>query len=344
MSNHKHTFGDMVFSFFRGYLREQRGCSPNTVASYGDSVRLLVEHARKASGARIDGISVEDIDEKVVLDFLNSLERERNNLPVTRNQRLAAIKSFFRFLATQEPELIAVCERICAIPAKSVESGPVDSMSEEQARAIVDAAKPVSLAGTRDRAILLLFHNTGARVQEIADLNVGDLRLKQAPMVQLTGKGGKRRVVPLWPETAEAIEPHLQFRRNEGIESDALILNQKNERIGRFGLAHIVKKHKTIAQEDCESLRNLNVTPHTFRHTTALALARAGVDIVTVKEWLGHADVKTTSMYVEINMRMKREALRKYPPPTLEKQPNLEWKKPDVIKFLRDLGKKKALC
>lgn len=333
------TFGTLIFSFFRNYLLNRKACSPNTIASYSDCIRLLINYYLKQNNKKVEQIVIEDFSADFVLDFLDAIEEKV--LPITRNQRLAAIKTFFRFLAEQEPELIATCEKICAIPFKKTEHKIINSMDERQVRAIINAANPATVNGARDRAILLFLYNTGARVQELVDLNISHLYLEKESIehVLLTGKGRKQRVVPLWKETVEAIQYYLTIRQKCDINSEILFLNRNGSRLTRFGIGYIVDKYTKMAEIKCSSLKRITVSPHVFRHTTALHLIQSDVDIVTVKEWLGHVDLKTTSMYVEINIEMKRKALEKCPPPDTKKDKTKNWKQPEMMKFLHDLSK-----
>ena len=340
------TFGTLIFSFFRNYLLNRKGCSPNTIASYSDCIRLLINYFLKQNNKKVEQIVIEDFSAEFVLDFLDKIEEKV--LPITRNQRLAAIKTFFRFLAEQEPELIGTCEKICAIPAKKTEHKIIKSMEVQQVRAIINAADTTTVNGARDRAILLFLYNTGARVQEIVDLNINELNIEKVNIEQvlLTGKGRKQRIVPLWKETIEAIQHYLNIRQKDDINSEILFLNRDSFRLTRFGIGYIIEKYKKIAEKKCLSLQKMTVSPHVFRHTTALHLIQSGVDIVTVKEWLGHADLKTTSMYMEINIEMKRQALEKCPAPDVKQSNTKNWKQPEMMKFLQELSKVKqsALC
>ncbi len=339
------TLGTLIVNFFRTYLVNQKGVSKNTIASYSDCMYLLIEFCCEHFAVAADRLAVESIDEHVVLDFLDNLERERGNAPSTRNQRLDAIKSFFRFIAAHEPTLVAACERVCAISHKVTETKMVESLCRNEVHAIIDATDPATLKGARDRTLFMLMYNTGARVQELVDLMLDDLQLPAPSQVLLTGKGRKQRIVPLWNQTVDAIRYYCEIRDAARIDFQRLFLNARGKPITRFGISHLVAKYAHIAAAGCPSLRDRTVTPHTFRHTTALHLIQAGVDIVTVKEWLGHADIKTTMQYLEINLEMKRQALEKCPPPdigSLPEQPR--WQRNDILQFLNELSRSAALC
>ena len=340
------TMGTLVMKFFNNYLANERGVSLNTIRSYSDCVRLMLDYTAMRLGLTPDKLSFDAISDTLILEFLNHIETKRENTANTRNQRLAAIKTFFRFLARHEPMMLAACERVCAIRAKTVPHKVMETLDHHEVQAVFKAVKADTVHNARDRALLSLLYNTGARVQELVNLNICDLRMDAPHHVKLFGKGQKERIVPLHPETVENLRQYLDIRANAGISGQAVFLNEKGVRLTRFGVSHIVKERMIGAIIYEPSLIGRKITPHTFRHTTALHLIQSGVDITVVKEWLGHADIKTTSLYVEINIEMKRKALDTFRPPTKLKttpeKPN--WRKPDVIKFLNNISRSTALC
>ncbi len=338
------TFGTIIVKFFRKHLINEKGCSSNTINSYSDCIRLLILYCCKNLNVNADQLNLEDIDKNIILNFLDFIEKERCALPSTRNQRLAAIKTFFRFLALEEPEMLVVCERVCDIKIKKTEHKVVTSMNLEEVTAILNSPGNDSNSDIRDKTILMLLHNTGARVQEIVDIDIINLDLGVAPQVLLTGKGKKQRIIPLWDKTVDLLLLYLNVRQADS-EEKALFLNAKSKRIGRFGIDYIIKKHKKNAEKECPTLAKIKISPHVFRHTTALFLIQSGADIVTVKEWLGHVDIKTTCMYLEINIEMKRVALAKCPAPTTDKaEMSPQWQQPEILDFLENLSKSSALC
>jgi integrase/recombinase XerD len=340
------TTGTLVMKFFHNYLANERGVSTNTISSYSDCVRLLLVYAADRLSLSLDKLSFEQIDDQIILDFLDHLEAKRANAAATRNQRLASIKTFFRFLAHHEPTLLAACERVCAIRAKNVPHKVMETLDSGEVQAIFRGIKADTVHNARDLALLGLLYNTGARVQELVDLDVGDLRLEAPCHVKLTGKGNKERVVPIHKETADDLNRYFQMRADGGVSSKTVFLNGKGSRITRFGVSHIIKARVAAAAMHKESLIGREITPHTFRHTTALHLIQSNVDISVVKEWLGHASIKTTSLYVEINIEMKLRALAAFPPPTRSRtapeRPN--WRKPSVMEFLNNLSRSVTLC
>jgi len=341
----KRTFSHQITRFFASYLANERGASKNTIAAYSDSLRLFIKHLCEKHRKQPEQLDMELFNPEEVLDFLDHLEHDRNNSGSTRNQRLAAIKSFLHFAVREDPESMLQNERIQAIRAKKTDHKPPPSLSVEQVRAILDSIDTTPLIGLRDKALIQLLYNTGARVQEIADLTLSDLRFDSPATATLTGKGRKTRTIPLWEETVQHIQAYLQAREHEGIHSAHLFLNNKREPITRFGIGRRVELHGNNASEKCPSLKGMKLTPHVFRHTTALHLIETGSDITVVKEWLGHADLKTTSQYIEVSVARKREALEKLPPPgSGERGVVPEWKAPGIIEFLLSLSGNRKLC
>jgi site-specific recombinase XerD len=340
------TMGTLIMKFFHVYLANERGLSAHTIHSYSDCVRLLLSFAGERLGLSVDKLSFDGISDSLILDFLDHLEAKRENAPATRNQRLAAIKTFFRFLAHHEPTLLATCERVCAIRAKNAPHKVMETMNNAEVQAIFDGLTADTVHDARDRALLSLLYNTGARVQEVVDLHIGDLRMDAPYHVKLTGKGRKERFVPLHKETVDDLRRHLNMRTEDGITSQALFLNDKHARLTRFGVSHIVKTRTHDAVARAPSLAGRKITPHTFRHTTALHMIQANVGIEVVCVMLGHASSRTTSLYVEIDLEMKRKALEAFPPPAspeaTAETPN--WRNPGILKFLHDLSRPVPLC
>ena len=341
----KPTLSHLITRFFASYLANERGVSQNTIESHGDTLCLLIKHLCRKHSKQPEGLSMEKLDPEAVLDFLDHLEHDRNNSPATRNQRLAAVKSFFHYAARETPEPMLPNERIQAIRSQKSDHKPPPSLTAEQVHAILDAIDTAPLIGLRDKALIQLLYNTGARVQEIADLRMGDLRFESPATVTLTGKGRKTRTVPLWKETIQLIQAYLQAREYDGIHSGHLFLNNKRDPITRFGIGRRIELHGKNAAEKCPELKDMKLTPHVFRHTTALHLIETGSDITIVKEWLGHADIKTASHYVEVSVARKRDALEKLPPPGSGEPVEMpEWKEPGIIEFLTSLSGSRTLC
>jgi integrase/recombinase XerD len=333
-----HPIARFVHGFFHNYLGAQRGLSIHTIASYRDSLKLLFQFAAQRCNKPVDKLAVEHLDAGLVLAFLDNLEATRGNCPRTRNNRLAALRGFFHYVAREEPLVLSQCQRICAIPLKKTPHKCIDYLEDREVQALLDSVDPSSRQARRDYALLLFLYNTGARVQEVVRLQTSDLR-RQAPLqVRFIGKGNKERICPLWSETVQAIDTYLHNRDAEGYGSSALFLNARGEPITRFGIRHIVRKYAAKAALVCPSLTTKHVSPHLVRHTTAMHLLQSGNAITVVKDWLGHADVNTTHGYVEIDLKMKRKALEACQAPqtrTTKRRP--KWQKPDLLIWLDEL-------
>jgi integrase/recombinase XerD len=337
----KITFSYLVTTFFTTHLSAELGLSPNTVASYSDCMKQLVKYLCESLKIEPEAIDIQMINPERVLNFLDALEAERGNATSTRNQRLAAIKTFFHFLARTVPELMHANERIQAIKSKSSEHHSPSSLSVQEVEAILACPDPDTLMGARDKALLQLMYNTGARVQELADITVADVRFDAPATVTVTGKGRKTRVIPLLEETIEILTHYLELREHSGIDSPYLFLSTRGGPMTRFGIGRRVAIHAQTALSACPSLQGRNITPHVFRHTTALHLIDAGNDIFVLKDWLGHAHIKTSSQYVEISVERKRKALEKMPPPDGGRAPEApQWKQPALMEFLARCSRK----
>ncbi len=335
----KGSLGKLVAAFFEQYLSHELGCSGNTIASYSACIKLLLQFCCQHLNRSIDRLTIKEIDAQTILAFLDHLETQRENLPQTRNARLACIHTFFRFVALQEPAMLEVCRRICAIKPKKVSHRALPSLTCQQVDAILEAVEPNDLWGLRDHALLLLLYNTGARVSEIVHLKIDDLRLEAPSQVLLTGKGNKQRSVLLWQETAQAIKRYLDFR-NQHYDQRALIINTRGLPISRFGIGHIVRKYHQLAERKCPSLREIKVTPHSFRHACALHNIEAGNAITDVQAQLGHASIATTQVYLTISLEMKKKALAVFAPPRHASSSGsvpLRWCKPGILDYLDKL-------
>ncbi len=336
------TLANFIKRFFSHYLPTQKGLAVNTIMAYRDAIKLLLGYASDTLNKNVEHLGVEDINESLVLGFLDHVENTRGCSPRTRNARLAAIRALFGFMAREEPTLLFLAQTIRTIPLKRTEHKTVDYLEEKEMQALLNAVDLHSRTGVRDKALLLLLYNTGARVSEIVQLKLPDLRLDGAAQVKLLGKGKKYRSCPLWPETLEALHDYLRQRTAKDPTAQQLFLNANGSPIARFGVRHIVRKCATTAKSQCPSLVAKTVNPHTLRHTTAMHLLRAGNDINMVSYWLGHADINTTHIYLEIDMEMKRRMLQKTEAPTVKKP--LPWQKPNVLQWLNALAKPPQLC
>ncbi len=333
---------NFIKRFFSHYLPVQKGLAANTIMAYRDAIKLLLGYASDTLNKTVEQLRIQDIDESVVLGFLDQLENARGCSPRTRNARLAAVRALFGFMAREEPTLLLHSQTIHTIPLKRTEHKTVDYLEEKQMQALLNAVDLHSRTGIRDKALLLLLYNTGARVSEIVELKVQDLRFDGSAQVKLLGKDKKYRSCPLWPETLQALQDYLKLRTAKDPATVQLFLNANGSPVTRFGVRYIIGKYATEAKSRCPSLAAKTVTPHTLRHTTAMHLLRAGNDVNMVSYWLGHTDINTTHIYVEIDMEMKQHMLQTAKAPAVKKTP--AWQKPDVLQWLNALAKPPQLC
>ncbi len=334
-----HPLATYLKRFFSHYLPVQKGLSPHTVLAYRDAVKLLFCYTADTLKLSVDALTVEAIPATLVSDFLDYLEHERVCRTTTRNARLAAIRSLFAFIAREEPELIPQCQAVRTIPLKRTDHKTVEYLEESEMQAVLDAVDIDSRTGNRDRALFLVLYNTGARVSEVVGLTRDDLRLDAAyPQIQLLGKGSKQRSCPLWPETVEALKSYLRQRNPTQPATDQVFLNANGMPITRFGIRYVNRKYGARALPPSTTKV---VNPHLVRHTSAMHLLRAGNDINMISFWLGHANINTTHIYVEVDMEMKRKMITNAGAPTVDTKP--PWRQPDILLWLRTLSKQSEL-
>ncbi|MCP5040257.1 MAG: site-specific integrase [bacterium] len=320
----------LVQDFFEKYLAVERHVSRHTVLAYRDCLKLFLRHAAERFGCTADQLDCAALDVEVVRSFLGWLQTQRKCGARTRNHRLAAIKSFARYVASVAPEHLERCRRIRELRPASFEHPEIEYLDDDEVLALLRAIDPIT--GRRDRALLLLLYNTGARVQELVDLDVADFSCDPVALITLQGKGRKQRTCPLWPRTVDAINAWLEER---SIDGSPLFLNAHGRRLSRSGVAHILR---TLAKRAGLSPRHAkHVTPHVIRHTTAMHLLQSGVDITTIAAWLGHSQLATTHAYVEINLRMKQKAIAAAD--TLPELSQGTYPQDDLIAWLAKLGR-----
>lgn len=297
--------GPWVRRFLLEHLVAERNLSRNTQVSYRDTLALLLPFVSRKAAVPIDRLSVPDVSAGLVRGFLDHIERERGCGVETRNQRLGAIHSFARFIGMRSPEHIAWCSEVRSVPFKKAAKTLIGYLDKHEVEALLRAPDRHTSLGTRDHALLLFLYNSGARADEAACLNVGNLQLGTSPSVRILGKGNKWRACPLWPVTATALRPLIAQRAQE----DRVFLGRTSEPMTRFGVHRIVTTYAAAASTRVESMQGKRISPHTMRHTTAVRLLRAGVDINTIRAWLGHVSLDTTNVYAEVDLEMKAKAL-----------------------------------
>ena len=300
--------------FFSDHLPRIRGMSPHTVQSYRDSLALLLRFVSTQRGRPVAELNLDDLDPQEVIAFLRHLEEDRHNAPSTRNVRLAAIHAFGRYLAARHPERLEQFQRILGIPFKRSRSRAIEYLEYDEIEAVLSAVDRTTADGRRDYVLLATMFNTGARVQEILDLRPCDLQLLKSPRVRLLGKGRKERLCPLWPQTAELLRFLLAESRMDPGSTEPLFRNHRGEPLTRFGVRYILAKYCDRAREKTPTLGAKRLHPHSMRHSTAVHLLKAGVDLTTISHWLGHASVNTTNRYVTVDLEMKRKAIAKAMP------------------------------
>jgi integrase/recombinase XerD len=304
--------GPVLHSYFTDHLIAVKGLRPASVRSYRDTIRLLLLFTAAARRRKITRLTLEDLTFEQVLAFLRHLEEERGNHIRSRNQRLAALHSFFEYVATRSPEMLAACQQVAAIPAKRVPPPETRFLERDEVQALLAGLPSTGRLALRDRALILFLYNTGARVSEAAGVRARHLDLGGHPIVRLHGKGGKWRTCPLWQQTARTLTG-LLASLDPAPGPDSAIFTSHGRPLTRSGIYKIVRRH-TCGFDDPRTGRK--ITPHTFRHTAAVHLLEAGVEVNVIRGWLGHADLSTTNRYAEINTRAKLAALRTCEPPS----------------------------
>ena len=295
-------------SFFHGYLQHTRGASVHTVRAYRDTLKLFFLFLADQKRKSVADLTLHDIQSDAVLAFLDHVESRRGNSAVTRNCRLAAVRSFVQHLLRQDVTRAGQYGRILAIRNKKAIRRVAVYLEPEEARAVIGAVDRRSQHGERDHALLLFLYNTGARVSEALAVHVCDLRLERPRQVRLLGKGRKERICPLWSETASALHRIMRAGTAEGF----LFRNSRGSPLTRDGVAYLLRKYVRVAAQQVPALRKRRVSPHVMRHSCAVALLQAGVDITVIRDYLGHASVATTSRYITTNLQMKREVLEAF--------------------------------
>ena len=300
-------FGSLVQEFFLERLVQQRNASAQTVASYRDTFRLLLGFAERHLGKTPERLALTDLDAPLVLAFLNHLEIERHNTIRSRNLRFAAIRSFLHFAAFKEPEALPTIQRVLAIPSKRFDRPLLGFLSRPEVQSILNAPDGDTWSGTRDRTLLATLYNTGARVSEIIALSVADVVLDGSSSVRIHGKGRKQRSVPLWRATTLQIRRWLP--RIDSRPDRPLFPSCSGIRLTRSAVTARLQLAVQRATATCASLTARHISPHTFRHSTAMHMLQAGVDITLIALWLGHESPTTTHAYVEADLAMKQRAL-----------------------------------
>ena len=320
-------------SFFSDRLLRQKRVSPNTIASYRDTFRLLLRFAEQQTGTRPAKLELTQLDATMIAAFLDHLETDRKNTPRTRNVRLGTIHSFFQYCALRHPDHAALIARVLAIPPKRSERQTVTFLHPEETKALLDAPDRTTWTGRRDHALLLCTVQTGLRVSEVIGLACADVELGAGAHLRAFGKGRKERIAPLTRQTVAVLK--VWMRERAGMPADPLFPTRTGNHLSRDALERRLAKHLDTARERCPTLRSKPVSMHILRHTSAMMLLSAGVDTSTIALWLGHEQERTTHIYLHADLAIKQKALDRATPP--DARPG-RYRPPDrLLAFLENL-------
>jgi integrase/recombinase XerD len=320
-------------AFFSERLIAQRHASPHTIAAYRDTIRLLLGFAEQRTARPACDLDIASLDAPLIGAFLDHLEHERHNSARTRNARLAAIHSLFRYATLRHPEHAALIERVLAIPPKRSDRTLITFLTEEEIDALLAAPDRSTWAGRRDHALLLLAVQTGLRASELTGLSCGDVHADAGAHISCLGKGRKQRITPLTRPTLAVLRTWLSERA--GGPTDPLFPTSRGARLSRDALERRLAKHTTTAGRACPSLTEKNITLHVLRHTTAMRLLHAGVDTSVIALWLGHERIETTQIYLHADLALKEQALARTTPPNTTPG---RYRPPDpILAFLQSL-------
>jgi integrase/recombinase XerD len=300
-------------SFFTERLLEQLQASPHTIASYRDTLRLLLTYVYDHTGKPPSRLDFDDLDASIIGAFLEHLENDRGNCAATRNNRLAGIHSLFRYAALKAPEHAALIQRVLAIPGKRTDTTIVSFLTRHEIDALLASPDRATWLGRRDHALLLLTLQTGLRVSELTALRCQDVELGTGAHLHCHGKRRKQRCTPLTAQTVATLRSWM--RELDGQPTGPLFPSRRGTPLSRDAVARLVAKHAAVARERCPSLQAKHVTPHVLRHTNAMALLEAGVDTTVIALWLGHESIETTQKYLHADLALKERALARTTPP-----------------------------
>jgi site-specific recombinase XerD len=309
------TLPALIQQFFTDRLSSQMEASPNTIASYRDTFRLLLRFASERVRTMPTKLKTEDLDVTLVEEFLTHVEAQRRNSARSRNLRLAAIRSFFRFVAMHEPAYMLQCQRILALPSKRYVRRTVEFLDRAEMNALLAAPDRSTWAGRRDHALLIVALQTGLRASEIINLRRSDIVTGTGAHVRCEGKGRKQRCTPLRQDTLKVLDRWLRERR--GSDKDPLFPTVRGTKLSRDALERLVQKHVLSASKVCPSLMEKRVSPHVLRHSTAMELLHHDVDQSVIALWLGHESVETTQVYIHADLRLKEKALARVAAPDM---------------------------
>lgn len=334
-------FAYSLTSYLSKYLPGEVGASINTIQSYRDTFSILIKYCASGKNIPAEKLTLNQLDRKLIEDFLRWLEMERKCSVSTRNQRLAAIHAFFKYLHLEQPQALYQYQQILAIPMKKAMKKSINYLTLDAIKNLLDMPDRNTKGGRRDLVLLSLFYDTGARVQEIADVRVADVRLHPPATVKLTGKGSKTRIVPLMEPMAKLIEQYLKDNKLHLPQCNEypLFRNNKGNKLTRSGIAYILKKYFSEAKETMPECFPDKISPHVLRHSKAMHLLQSGVNLIYIRDLLGHVNVQTTEIYARADSSMKRKALEEaYADVVSDELP--EWQQnANLLAWLQNLGR-----
>jgi len=329
------SLGQLLHGFFTDYLNCQKGMRPSSIRGYRDAMVLFLRYAADHTGKTIAGLSLDDLRCEQVTDFLDWLESKRRNHIRTRNQRLTVVRAFFEYAASRAPECMHEAHRIATIARKRANPPGMRYMDADEVKALFDSLPTTGRLALRDHCLVQFLYNTGARAQEVCDLRVSHLELGPMPRVHLHGKGDKWRTCPLWTQTARMLEK-LLASGGEALPGNPVFQSARKQALTRFGIHKIVRRLTRALDKPSKGPPMRPVSPHCFRHTTAVHLLESGVDPNVIRAWLGHVGLETTNRYAEVTLRMKQAALAKCRPPV--GRVKATWRKnTDLLAWLKAL-------
>lgn len=332
MSN-SDSIGHWIKRFLMEHLVKERNLSRNTQTSYRDALKQLLLFVADRESLKVDQLLVSHFNADNVKLFLTHVETERQCSVSTRNQRLAAVHALARFIGRESPEHLGWCTDVCGISFKKAPQPSMFYLEKFEIDALLDMPDKETGQGRRDYAILLFLYNTGARADEVAQAKISDLQLGRSPMVRIAGKGSKTRICPLWSLTSDVLQLLVLGRSSD----ERVFLNRRKEPMTRFGIHDLVRRYVAKVALRIPSLANKRISVHSIRHTTAVHLLRAGVDINTIRAWLGHVSLDTTNIYAEVDLEMKARALAHCEILSEAKETRSWHTDPDLMTFLRSL-------
>lgn len=334
----RHSFSQLITSYFIHYLPERSGYSENTIKAYRDTFILLFRYQKNIARKSFNDLSFENVNRHYVENFLNWLGSQYQYSATSMNQRLSGIHSFCRYVLSEAPEYMEPCTAILDIKMKKVPTKPMTYLSAKAMKILLKMPDTSCENGRRDLAMLSLLYDSGARVQEIADLNLGNVREKKPATITLKGKGNKTRVVPLMPQTLEILLAYTKDCDPFKVDTtNPLFFNKQGKRLTRAGISYVLNKYVNLAREQSPELYPDSVSPHTLRHSKAMHLLEGGVNLIYIRDFLGHASVVTTEIYAKSNPEIKRKAIENASPRVLPEERYTSKQKQDLIKWLKCL-------